>query len=84
MSLQVNAQNYAKQWCADNGDGTYTNPIINSDFPDPDIIRVGGYLLLCIYHNVLFPWCDNLEVARLGELGILCQSSPKNSGVGAF
>ena len=41
MSLQVNAQNYAKQWCADNGDGTYTNPIINSDFPDPDIIRVG-------------------------------------------
>lgn len=41
VSLQVNAQNYAKQWCADNGDGTYTNPIINSDFPDPDIIRVG-------------------------------------------
>ena len=41
VSLQANAQNYAKQWCADNGDGTYTNPIINSDFPDPDIIRVG-------------------------------------------
>jgi hypothetical protein len=35
VSLQANAQNYAKQWCADNGDGTYTNPIINSDFPDP-------------------------------------------------
>ena len=41
VSLQVNAQNYAKQWCADNGDGTYTNPIINSALPDPDIIRVG-------------------------------------------
>ncbi len=40
-AMQVNAQNFAKQWCADNGDGTYTNPVINSDFPDPDIIRVG-------------------------------------------
>ena len=38
---QVNAQNFTKQWCADNGDGTYTNPVINADFPDPDIIRVG-------------------------------------------
>lgn len=40
-AMQVNAQGFAKQWCADNGDGTYTNPVINSDFPDPDIIRVG-------------------------------------------
>jgi beta-xylosidase len=26
---------------ADNGDGTYTNPPLYADFPDPDIIRVG-------------------------------------------
>lgn len=26
---------------SDNGDGTYTNPMINADYPDPDIIRVG-------------------------------------------
>lgn len=26
---------------SDNGDGTYTNPVINADYPDPDIIRVG-------------------------------------------
>lgn len=26
---------------ADNGDGFYTNPPLNADFPDPDIIRVG-------------------------------------------
>lgn len=26
---------------SDNGDRTYTNPIINADYPDPDIIRVG-------------------------------------------
>lgn len=27
---------------ADNGDGTYTNPPLYADYPDPDIIRVGG------------------------------------------
>jgi beta-xylosidase len=27
-------------WVADNGDGTYTNPILNSDYSDPDVIRV--------------------------------------------
>ena len=30
---------YARQ--SDNGDGTYTNPPLYADFPDPDIIRVG-------------------------------------------
>lgn len=28
-------------WESDNGDGTYTNPPLYSDYPDPDIIRVG-------------------------------------------
>ncbi len=28
-------------WQADNGDGTYTNPPLYADYPDPDIIRVG-------------------------------------------
>jgi beta-xylosidase len=29
-------------WNADNGDGTYKNPIVNSDYSDPDAIRVGN------------------------------------------
>lgn len=29
-----------QQTQSDNGDGTYTNPVIYSDFPDPDVIRV--------------------------------------------
>ncbi|MGA3287302.1 MAG: glycoside hydrolase 43 family protein [Bacteroidota bacterium] len=28
-------------WIADNGDGTYTNPIVFADYSDPDVIRVG-------------------------------------------
>ncbi|HEV2705601.1 MAG TPA: glycoside hydrolase 43 family protein [Pyrinomonadaceae bacterium] len=28
-------------WVADNGDGTYKNPILHADYSDPDAIRVG-------------------------------------------
>ena len=28
-------------WVSDNGDGTYTNPVLHSDFSDPDVVRVG-------------------------------------------
>lgn len=31
------AQYRSQVWCPDNGDGTYTNPIINADYSDPDI-----------------------------------------------
>lgn len=27
-------------WISDNGDGTYSNPILNADYSDPDVIRV--------------------------------------------
>lgn len=32
----------SKVWVADNGDGTYKNPIINADYSDPDVVRVGN------------------------------------------
>ena len=28
-------------WVADNGDGTYKNPIIYADYSDPDVVRIG-------------------------------------------
>src|SRR3954467_7666064 len=31
----------SKVWVADNGDGTYKNPVINADYSDPDALRVG-------------------------------------------
>ena len=38
---------------ADNGDGTYTNPPLYADFPDPDIIRVGDdfYMVSTTFMN---------------------------------
>ncbi len=62
---------------SDNGDGTYTNPLIHADFPDPDVIRVGdvyymvsttmhifpGATLLKSYDLVNWEYCSNpLEI----------------------
>src|SRR5438067_2042259 len=30
----------SKIWVADNGDGTYRNPILHADYSDPDVVRV--------------------------------------------
>ncbi|KQN81878.1 glycoside hydrolase family 43 protein [Sphingomonas sp. Leaf62] len=32
----------AQVWRADQGDGSYRNPVFYADYPDPDIIRVGS------------------------------------------
>ena len=37
----VYPQSVSDVWIADNGDGTYRNPIIHADYSDPDVIRVG-------------------------------------------
>ena len=31
----------SKVWVADNGDGTYTNPVLFADYSDPDVVRSG-------------------------------------------
>lgn len=38
---QYRKEGFPKIWVADNGDGTYTNPILHSDYSDPDIVKVG-------------------------------------------
>ncbi len=45
---------YAQSWTADNGNGTFTNPLFYDEFSDPDIIRVGDdyYLAGTTMHSV--------------------------------
>ena len=38
---QKNSLYVSKVWVADNGDGTYKNPVLHADYSDPDLIRVG-------------------------------------------
>ncbi|WP_098743162.1 family 43 glycosylhydrolase [Paenibacillus sp. EZ-K15] len=44
-------------WIADNGNGTYTNPIMWGDYPDNDIIRVGDTYYMSSTSMHLFPGC---------------------------
>ena len=37
MPLMASAQYRSQVWSPDNGDGTYTNPVINADYSDPDV-----------------------------------------------
>ena len=38
LPMMAGAQNYKSEvWSPDNGDGTYTNPVINADYSDPDV-----------------------------------------------
>lgn len=46
-------QTVSKVWVADNGDGTYKNPIIHADYSDPDAVRVGDdfYMTASSFNN---------------------------------
>ncbi|MBR1389313.1 MAG: glycoside hydrolase 43 family protein [Prevotella sp.] len=37
VPLMASAQYKSQVWSPDNGDGTYTNPVINADYSDPDV-----------------------------------------------
>ncbi len=54
--ISINAQTpfVSKAWSPDNGNGYYTNPIVNADYSDPDAIRVGDdyYLVSSSFNHV--------------------------------
>lgn len=41
LSQAQNMPYVSKVWVADNGNGTYKNPVLHADYSDPDAIRVG-------------------------------------------
>ena len=54
QSSRAESRPASKVWVADNGDGTYKNPIIHADYSDPDVIRVGDdfYLVASSFNAV--------------------------------
>lgn len=52
--FNVQAQFVSKAWVADNGNGTYNNPVINADYSDPDAIRVGDdyYMISSSFNHI--------------------------------
>lgn len=52
---------FSYQSHSDNGDGTYTNPVIFGDFPDPDVIRVGEVYYMVSTTMHIFPGATILK-----------------------
>jgi beta-xylosidase len=54
INLLAQKKNVSKVWVADNGNGTYHNPILNADYSDPDAIRVGDdfYLISSSFSDI--------------------------------
>lgn len=62
-SMMLMAQNkpYEWVWSADQGDGTFVNPIVNADFPDIDIIRVEDTYYMATTTMYYFPGATILK-----------------------
>lgn len=76
-SLQMFAQPERTTWMADNGNGTFTNPIFYDEFSDPDMIRVGDdyYLTGTTMHAM--PGLPVLHSRDLVNWELLTYASPR-------
>lgn len=54
LAVQAQTSSPVTRWTADNGNGTFTNPLLYDEFSDPDILRVGDdyYLAGTTMHTV--------------------------------
>jgi beta-xylosidase len=71
-------------WVADNGDGTYRNPVLHADWSDPDVIRVGDdfYLVASSFHRV--PGLPILHSRDLVNWSVLGHALPRLEPEDAF
>jgi beta-xylosidase len=53
-SAPAQKEDVSRVWVADNGNGTYKNPILYADYSDPDVVRVGeDYYLISSSFNAV-------------------------------
>ena len=65
VSLIPFTDSVAQKLYSDNGDGTYTNPVIAADFPDPDVIRVDSEYYMVNTTMFIFPGVTVLKSCDL-------------------
>lgn len=66
-------------WVADNGDGTYKNPVINADYSDPDAIRVGDdyYMVSSSFNHIPgLPILHSRDLVNWQLIGHALQKQP--------
>jgi beta-xylosidase len=55
FTLFLNTASQAQKTTSDNGNGTFTNPVIAADFPDPDVILVDDTYYMVTTTMFVFP-----------------------------
>lgn len=82
FSLEIQAQNVSgisSVWVSDNGDGTYTNPILYADYSDPDAVRVGDdyYLVASSFNGIPgLPILHSRDLVNWELIGHALQKQP--------
>jgi beta-xylosidase len=82
FSLNTAAQTnnlLSKSWVSDNGDGTYTNPVLYTDYSDPDAIRVGDdYYLTASSFNCVpgLPILHSRDLVNWELIGYALEKQP--------
>ncbi len=75
LTTLVKAQ--SKVWVADNGDGTYKNPILHSDYSDPDVVRVGDDFYMTASSFNCIPGLPILHSKDLVNWDLISYALPK-------
>lgn len=55
LILLTSGSIFSQKMYSDNGDGTYTNPVIAADFPDPDVILINDTYYMVTTTMFVFP-----------------------------
>lgn len=71
------AKAFTKLWTADQGDGTYINPVVNADFPDIDLLRVGDTYYMMTTSMYHFPGATILKSKDLVNWEFCCNPLEK-------
>jgi hypothetical protein len=84
FGLGLGAPTISRGWQFDNGDGTFINPPLYADYPDPDVIRVGEdfYFITSSFANV--PGLRILHSKDLVNWEIISHVIPRLEGVRAY
>ena len=82
MATVMQAQYKSQAWCPDNGDGTYTNPVLYADYSDPDVCAVGeDYYLTASSFNCIpgLPILHSRDLVNWSIIGYALQEQePKD------
>ncbi|MDB5201095.1 MAG: glycosyl hydrolase 43 family protein [Ferruginibacter sp.] len=82
--METFAQDDPKVWSADNGDGSFTNPVLHLDYSDPDAIRVGNDFYMVASSFNAIPGLPILHSSDLVNWSLIAYALPRQTPAAIF